>query len=235
MTLLHFFQYALEPFAYLLYLVAILLHHRRYGWRNERWLLAYYTLSVILTTHTAHIFTARANNIWAYNLLAVVTLVCISGYFYRLLLAPQKKKTIVVLLSTFLGYAFVKNVVLRDVALFDSIGYSFVSAAVSVYVMMYFHQVLNNVTEGDIFRNFNFWLASTFLIYFMGNFIIFVSFYYLTTQVAGTSPSPETQLLTTLWGVHNLLLCVSASTMLAITLWLTQAKNEGELKAALQQ
>lgn len=225
MTLLRFIQFALEPFSYLVYLGAILIHYRHSGWRSEKWLLAYYLISVVLMAYAANIFSDETNNIWAYNISAVVTLLCISIYFYRLLQATAKKRVVAGLLSIFLVYAIIKNIVLRDILLFDSMAYSYVSAAVSVYVLMYFHQILKNVTETDIFREFNFWLASAYLIYFMGSFIIFASFYYFTNRIIDSYTMPERQLLSTLWGVHNLLLFVSGSGLLLISLWLTYGKK----------
>ena len=226
MTLLKFITNLLEPFSYLLYLIGILIHYRHTRWRSQKWLGVYYFLATILMIITTNIFSDETtNNIWAYNVSAVVAAVCIGVYFHQLLQSNLKKWVVVCLLSGFLLYAFIKNIIMKDFGLFDSMGYSYVSASVAVYVMMYFHQLLSHVTDTNLFRQFNFWLASGYLIYFMGSFIIFLSYYYFTKKILSTYTSEERDLLTTLWGVHNMLLFVSALSLLLVSLWLTYQKK----------
>ena len=146
-------------------------------------------------------------------------------YFYRLLQAPQKKKTVVLFTIFYLVYALIRNFTLTQVRLFDSMGYSIVSASIATYVFMYFHQLLKNVTGASILAEFNFWLASVYLIYFVGSFIIFVSYGYLTNKILSTYTKQETHLLTALWGLHNILLFISAISLLTGCLWLTYRKK----------
>jgi hypothetical protein len=160
-----------------------------------------------------------------YDVSLVIAAVCTSGYFYELLLGKLKKRVIISLLGLFLIYVMIKKLVLQEVALFDSLGYSFFSAMVAVYVIMYFHQVLTHITETNILRDFNFWLSAGYLIYFAGSFLIFVSYYYLTTKILSTYTNQERDLLTMLWAVHNILLFASAFLLLAGSLWLTYRKK----------
>lgn len=225
MTLFRFITNQLEPFSYLLYFIGIVIHSRHSRWRSEKWLGVYYFLTTALMVYTTNIFSTQTNNIWAYNVAAVVAAVCISAYFYQLLKSQLKKRVVLLLLSGFILYAFFKNIIQNDFGVFDSMGYSYVSASVAIYVMMYFHQLLKHVTDTNLFRQFNFWLASGYLIYFMGSFIIFLSYYYLTRKILPTYTSEERELLTTLWGVHNMLLFVSAFSLLLVSLWLTYQKK----------
>lgn len=122
-------------------------------------------------------------------------------------------------------YSIIKNIVFKEFYLFDSVGYSMVSVTIVIYVFMYFHQVLKNITEQNILRQFNFWLASGYLIYFLGSFIIFLTYYYLTKKVLAVHTKEEQYLINALWGLHNVLLFIGAFSLLTGSLWLTYRKR----------
>lgn len=226
MTLYSFINNYLEPTGYFIYFIALWLYARRYHEIHITALLAYCFLTFVVMLAASIMVKHSANaNIWLYNIHAFLTIVFLGYYFRRLFLSRVKTRVVTVLCSLIVLYLLVKNIVLQDYQLFDSMGYSLVSAAIVFFVLMYFHQLLNNVTDQNIFRNFNFWLASGYLIYFAGSFIIFLSYYYLTTQILATYTSQERELLTTLWGVHNMLLFVSAFSLLIGSLWLTYQKK----------
>ncbi len=165
-------------------------------------------------------------NIWIYNTnQCSLAQVLIGLHFYYLLESRIKKITVLVLISVYLFYAVIKNIILHDIALFDSVGYSLVSASIGVIVFMYFHQLLKHITEADILRQFNFWLASGYLIYFVGSFIIFVSYYYLTTKILTTYTQEERALLKSLWGMHNVLLFICALSLLIGSIWVTYRRR----------
>lgn len=215
----------LEPFSYLLYLIGVLIHYRYSGWRSQQWLFLYYLLATLLMAYASYIVEVGTNNIWVYNATAFAGAVCIGSYFYQLLQSRLKKVVVLSLIGLYVVYAIVKNIALKEIHLFDSIGYSLVSASVAIYVLMYFHQLLTHITETNIFCEFNFWLASGYLIYFAGSFIIFLSYYYFTQKILNTYTDEERELLTALWGVHNVLLFISALSLLLGSLWLTYRKK----------
>jgi hypothetical protein len=225
-TLYKFINNYLEPTGYFIYLVALWLYARRYHEKHLTALLAYCFLTfAVMLAASIMVQTSDSANIWLYNIHAFLTISFLGFYFRNLLQSRFKNILVTALCAAIVCYLLVKNVVLRDFQLFDSIGYSFVSAAIVFFVLMYFHQLLSNVTDQNIFRNFNFWLASGYLIYFAGSFIIFLSYYYLTTRILATYTAQERELLTTLWGVHNMLLFVSSFSLLIGSLWLTYRKK----------
>jgi hypothetical protein len=148
------------------------------------------------------------------------------GLYYRSLFKTSlKKNTATVLVVAASLYLLYKNLILREYALFDSIAFSIISASMVIYALMYFHQLLSNVTEEDIFRDFNFWLTSSFLIYFLGNFIIFLTYHYFTVKILATYTQEERDLLTNLWGLHNCLLFTGALTLLLGSVWISYRKK----------
>lgn len=165
------------------------------------------------------------HNTWLYEIAAALTAVVVGIYFYRLLAAPKKRKTVVALIGAYLVYAVVRQVTLRESRLFDSMGYALLSASIVVYVFMYFQQVLKNVTETNILREFNFWLASSYLLYYIGCFIIFVSYFFLTVKHLRNFTVEGRKLLMALWGLHNVLLFVAAISLLIGTLWVVYRRK----------
>ena len=225
MTFSNFIGNFLEPFANATYLVAVLIYSRSHAWKTNKLLCIYYALATAFMLYASFMVGQKNGNIWIYNTTGSLAQVFIGLHFYYLLESRIKKNTVLIFISTYILYAAVKNLILQDVALFDSVGYSLVSASIGVIVFMYFHQLLKHVTEADILRQFNFWLASGYLIYFVGSFIIFVSYYYLTTKILTTYTQEERALLKSLWGMHNVLLFICALSLLIGSIWVTYRRR----------
>ena len=210
-----FLTYALEPVALLLYFWAAWVYRKNTKLPSAKWLAVYYLISTLLQAYSilqSKLF-GNGNN-WLYDAAGVLTAVFIGRYFHRLLIAPQKKKTVVALVILYLVYALTRQVTMEGQRLFDSLGYAILSASVTVYVFMYFHQVLKNVAETNILHEFNFWLASSYLLYYVGCFVIFVSYFFLTAKLLQNFTVEGRNLLMALWGLHNVLLFVAAISLL---------------------
>lgn len=226
----------LEPVACLLYLVALLLNCNG-GKRTQVFpLIGHYLVATVLLTIGCFQMAPTDNNLWIYDVVSVLTSVCVGAYFYTVLQAPAKKRTVLVLMLLSLAYATIRNLGLNGPRLFDSVGYSLTSVSVVVYVFLYFHQLLKNVSEANILREFDFWLASGYLLYYVGSFVIFVSYYYLTkrlmendTSLGDPSLRSARRLLTALWGLHNVLLFIGAITLLTSSVWVSYRRKSASL------
>ena len=189
-------------------------------------MLFIYYLSITLVHLAGSIATKLAdNNVWSYDLGALLTAVFTGLYFYRLFPSKTKKTTVTVLVGLYLIYAIYRNITMEGERLFDSIGYAIVCASIAIYVFMYFHGILKNVTEANILKEFNFWLASAYLIYYVGSFLIFASFYYFTIKVLDGYTQADSDIMTALWGMHNVLLFLSALMFLISCLWITSRRK----------
>lgn len=186
----------------------------------------YYVLAFLLMlTASLLVPIGDYNTNWLYHIHAFVTL-WILGLYYRGLLQDARKKLVpVICIAGISLYLLVKVVVLKQYRLFDSIGYSLVSVSVVIYIFLYFHQLLSNVTDQNIFQDFNFWLSAGFLIYFLGNFIIFLTYHYFTLQILATYTEAERDMLTNLWGLHNCLLFAGALSLLGGSLWIVYRRR----------
>ena len=216
----------LEPVAFLVYVIALFIHYRNNKTIDIKLLLIFYLMAtVLLLSASLEVKFIDDNNIWMYDLAALCTSIFLGLYFYRLFQASLKQKTVILLTAIYLVYVIIRELTLEGVRLFDSIGYSLISASIAVYVFMYYGQVLRNVTTKNILKEFNFWLASGFLFYYVGCFFIFVSYYYFTLKYLADQTKEISNLLTALWGVHNVLLFISALSLLIGTVWINSHKK----------
>lgn len=216
----------LEPISYLVFLTAVSLYTKKDRNARVQLLISYFSIAfLLLFIVSITVMFDLGTNIWLYNLHALVTIILLGLHFRNLFVSPLKKYTAAALTVLVSAYFLVKNLVLHQFQLFDSIGYSMLSLSLIIFVFMYFHQLLNNVTELNIFDNFNFWLTSSFLIYFSGNFIIFLTYHYFTNKILPTYTKEEQAILTNLWGLHNCLLFVGSLMLLFGSVWIVYRKR----------
>jgi hypothetical protein len=215
----------LEPIAYLVYLLAVWLYESRKGDTRMKPLRLYYFLAFALMMTASLLVEFDIESTLYYHIHAVFTIWFLGLYFRSLLQNRYKKNTVLFLIVATTVYLIVKNLILREVRLFDSIGYSLVSASVVLFVFLYFHQELSNVKDQNILDDINFWLSSGFLIYFLGSFIIFLTYHYFTLKILATYTLEDRAILTNLWGLHNCLLFVGALSLLGGSLWIIYRKK----------
>ena len=216
----------LEPFAFLVYFIALLIHYKDNKTIDIKLLVIYYMLLTALQLWgSLEVKLFNVTNIWMYDLAAFFTSIFLGIYFYRLFPVPTKQKTVIVLTGIYIAYVVLRELTLTSMRLFDSIGYAIISASLAIYVFMYYGQILRNVSAKNILNEFNFWLASGYLFYYVGCFFIFVSYYYFTTKYLANQSRQVIKLLTALWGVHNVLLFISALSLLIGTVWINSRKK----------
>jgi hypothetical protein len=185
----------------------------------------YYVITTILMGYASSMVFLQKKNIWAYNLLPLLTVLFFCYYFFYTVGSIQKRKFIGIIAIINILYFF-GNVLFGDVLnKFDSLGYSLLSISIAIMVFFYFHTALKKISELVILRDFDFWISSSFLLYFLAGFFIFTTYFYLTDRILSTYTSRQRDLLTILWGVHNLLLFVSALIAVFSYLWINYRKK----------
>jgi hypothetical protein len=167
------------------------------------------------------------SNIAIYDILCLLTSIFFSFYFLYALRSRWKKAFTVVLCAAQINYYVLRTVVFKSAPLFDSIGYVILSMCIVVMIFMFLHQVLSHVTEAPLLMDFDFWFVSSQLIYFLGSFIIFLTFNYLTRKIlpAELYSHENRVLLTKLWGVHNVLLFLCSLLTLSGILWIASGRK----------
>jgi hypothetical protein len=223
----HFISFSLEPISYLVLALSISF----YAWKTSDELkckiLAGYFLIATLLTAAILSWPANMSNIVIYDVLCLLTSVSLSLYFFYSLIMPWKKMVTLFLCLTQISHFVLSNVIFKTAPLFDSMGYVILSVCIVIMIFMYLHQILSNVTEESLSLNFDFWFVSSQLIYFLGSFIIFLTFNYLTRKILTTELYLEENrvLLTKLWGVHNVLLFLSSLLTLGSVIWIAFHKK----------
>jgi len=168
-----------------------------------RVMCAYYLVAATLIAKTLF---STANNNYIYSITYVITGLSLSYYFQDLYLLKWKRVVAVACGGVTLIY-YLRSLQENDI-LFDSLGFVITSTGVVVLIFLYFHQIFTNVTEEQLFLNFDFWFICSQLIYHLGSFGVFLTFQRLTERVITEKnyELPFRNMLTYLWGIHNVLL-----------------------------
>lgn len=227
MNLQDLISFWLEPFTYFLYAALLFLQSRRESKAKLKTLFVYYLVGSVLLFKAA-LYTDT--NIDIYSFLSLITIISLGFYFFYTLTEPWKKRVTVGLCVLYLGYYLVRNFILSKPTVFDSLGYVLLSLDVVIMTFMYLHQLLTNVTEESLALNFDFWFVCSQLMYFLGAFVIFLTFNHLTQKVLPDESyfqehNQNRSILTWLWGVHNVLLFLSSLTTAGSVLWIALLKR----------
>jgi hypothetical protein len=105
---------------------------------------------------------------------------------------------------------FVKlSVVSHQMLEINNYTYAITYGTIVIYVLLFFDQVLRNVSELNILHQFDFWLASGYLMFFLSCF--FIILFYDNVEVKDKS---------ILWSVQNIILLFSCLLTLSGALWI---------------
>jgi hypothetical protein len=217
----------LEPVAYFTYSVAIIL----YTWtRKENFrfkiLSGYYVISTALMIK-ASATNVDDINIDLYDFLFLLTSIGFGIYFYIVLPVLLKRVVVVFICSFEIIYFVFNNIIFKGPNLFDSTAYVILSTGIVIMIFMFMHQILTNVSDKSLWANFEFWFVSSLMIYFLGSFVIFLTFSYLTRKIlpAQLYSLENRDLVTAVWGVHNVLLFLGSLLTLGSLIWISFRKK----------
>lgn len=225
------FQYLitafLEPISYFTYLVSILLYS--WSWQANfrlRVLSGYYAIATALMIIAA-LENQDGSNIGMYDMLFLSTSIGLGIYFYTVLQVLIKRVVVVFICSFEIIYFIFNNIIFKGSPLFDSTAYVILSIGVVIMIFMFMHQILTNVSDKSLLVNFEFWFVASLMIYFLGSFVIFLTFTYLTRKIlpAQLYSAENRQLLTAVWGVHNVLLFLGSLLTLGSLVWISFRKK----------
>jgi len=166
---LSFFRNELEPIAYLIYMAAAILFYNSTRLLRHKVLFYYYGFSAVLI-YLGILF--LDNNNWNYNVIFLLNICVLSWYFYSLLCNKVRKTIIVFLCAGNALLIIYTNVVQQKYLLYNNYVYAFSFISIVLYALFYLLELLNNIKEDELLINFDFWLVSGYLIYFLGSFVI---------------------------------------------------------------
>jgi hypothetical protein len=201
----------LEPFSYFLYSVALFACvFYRTDFKKSVLLLYYIFASlIILYASLMAYYKTWGDNNWVYNLFFLITIVVLSYYFHQLLHSIQKKIAIRIVLIINLALFMRYDIVSRQFhGTYNNYVVAFCFLSIVVYSFLYFHQLVTHVAEQSLLLQFDFWLVTGYLLYFLGGF--FAVLFYKNASIE------QRQIL---WGLQNIILFISAVITLCGNLW----------------
>lgn len=211
-----FIKNFLEPFSYLIYAVAFLLEYRTSKSMRAKVLFIYYLVAVILISYACIIaLHFDKDNNWLYNIFYFLSAI-VFGYYFNSILIRKINKTIVLILFFLVAINFIITDLIFRHPYFHSFSNAFLFLCVVISSLLYLHELLNNMSEKNILLNFNLWVVSGYIIYFLGGFFIILSYGYFTDKFTyGQRP-----ILGTLWSILNVLLFITSTITLLSHVWI---------------
>jgi hypothetical protein len=217
----NFVAILLEPLSYVLFSIAFLLRINIEKQVKVMVLFIYYLIAAVSFSYAGWLVFKNQNNNWIYNLLYLPAMIAICYYFHETLYSRRNKTIVKFFIALNIIYFIARMILFGKLVIIDSFGYSLLSISVSFLSFVYFYQLFNRVDEFKVWTNFDFWLISAYLLYFLGSFFIFLLYSNLTYNILDTYTHEQRILLSILWGVHNVLLFLSSVITLVSSLWIT--------------
>jgi hypothetical protein len=217
-------SYLLEPVAYFLYLLAILFYLLKVGSSLRFKLIwVYYLIGTVILVKI--LFTLNNTNL--YSLLYLITGMGFAFYFYELFHSRIKKR-----IALFAGlltvlYYCIRNFLVGSEQALDSIGFVITSTGITILIFIYLNDLMANVKEESLTQNFDFWFICSQLMYHLGAFGIFLTYNHFTSKILGSAyySDKNRDLLTYLWGVHNVLLLLGSLLTWSGLLWIVYRRR----------
>lgn len=165
-------------------------------------LFYYYCFSVVILLFGI-VYVDIYNN-WNYNLFFFATLLVFTWFYSTILRSKADRKIVYIFfVGSTLVFLYYNLLLFRFFSAFNSLVYATTFISVVFYALMYFRQSLLDIKEESILLNFNFWLNSAYLLYFLGSFVIVLFYEGATPRLRGD-----------IWSVHNFILLFTTTIVL---------------------
>lgn len=176
-------------------------------------LLVYYLFATLLLFVACYTKVDVINNS-IYNIFFFTTIIIFS-YYFKSILYNRLKKNIIDFLLVINSVLFIKtDLVFNQLSGYNTDVYAITFLSIVVYALFYFDQVLRNVNELNLLHQFDFWLVSGYLLYFLSSFFI-ILFYY----------EVEINQRAVLWSLQNFILFLSSVLTITGSLWIYYQKK----------
>lgn len=208
-----FLKDALEPLSYAIYTISVfLMLYKKKSVRKEV-LLFYYFFAAIFISIACLTSDEHLNRMY-YNCFFFIT-ACVFSYYFKSLLTNKNQKKAINLFWLVHLIIFIKiSLISHQLYEINNYVYAFTYLTVVVFALFYFENMLSNVNELNILHQFDFWLVSGYLLYFLSCFFI-ILFY----------DNVEIKQRAMLWSVQNIVLFISSLFTISGSLWINYQDN----------
>ena len=208
-----FLKNALEPLSYLVYALSIFIIPGKNKGGKKAVLFFYYLLASIIIGIACYTPSIEVNRI-IYNSFFFITISFFSYYFKGLLKGNRRIKTLAFLYGIhviiFIKITFISHQLLE----MNNYVYAYTYLTIVIYILLYFVQVLNNVSEVNLLHQFDFWLVSGYLVYFLSCF--FIILFYENIDIDQRAFA---------WSIQNFILFLSSIFTLSGSIWIKSQKK----------
>jgi len=213
-----FLKNFLEPFSYLIYAVVLYIKLATDQTFEKKVLFVYYLCATVLLLAASFlvIYTEEdIDNNWLYNIFYLITICILSYYFYQILNNKVKKYVVTFLLIINLILFIIYDIIFKQFYNeFNGYVFAICFLSIVIYALLYFDQLLRNVSELNILYKFDFWLVSGYLFYFLGCFFLILFYESATVEQRGN-----------VWTLQNVILFLSSLITLSGNLWIRYQKK----------
>lgn len=226
MTFRFIVSFLLEPIGYLLFVGSLILYTTKIKSEFRYKVIAISLLLIFVVLVFMLVEDSDQNTQW-YSFIYLVTGIGWGLYFWSLLIHQSLKAIGIITIVVIICYFFIVNILLTPPVVFDSLGFVIGSTAIILMIFIYFYQLLASVKEEPLSLNFDFWICCSQFIYHLGAFGIFLTYNHFTTRYisAPYNNSENQELLTYLWGVHNVLLFLASLLTWVGVLWIVYRRK----------
>jgi len=208
-----FLKDGLESLAYFIYAIPLFLMLKGEKSKGKEVLFIYYVASVFFILIACYTTDVNLNRI-IYNAFFFFTICILSYYFIQILLGKTRKNIVRTLFLIHLVVFTIISFKSQQLLAINKHFYAFTYLTIVLYALIYFEQVLTNITELNILHQFDFWLVSGYLLYYLSCFFI-ILFY----------ANVDEKLRSTLWSLQNFILFMSSVLTLSGALWIKYKKK----------
>lgn len=210
-----FLKNILEPLAFLIYTLAMIISLRKDRSGRQQVLLVHYIIATGLFCYATYLERTNGDNNWIYNTFHFLNICGLSAYFL-LVIGNAVKKLVIKWLWVFNVCTFILfDVLMQRFLTYNPTVYAISSLSIIIYCLMFFHHIIQNVREANILTQIDFWLISGYLLYFLSSFFVII----LYTSVL-------VNLRAHVWAIQNIILVFSALITLTGTLWMETYKQK---------
>ncbi len=210
----HFFKDFLESFSYLIYTISVFIVLNKSKSIRKKVLFFYYLTVTLLLLVASFTKNPIVNNC-IYNVFFFTT-VCVFSYYFKSLLFINKTK------RSLINFLFIINLILfisfdvvnHRLFEYNTHVYAITFLSIVVYALLYFEQVIRNVNELNLLHQFDFWLISGYLLYFLSSF--FIILFYNNVEINQRA---------VLWSLQNIILFLSSVLTISGSIWIFYQKS----------
>lgn len=206
----------LEAFSPLVPLIFLLIYFNQVK-RSKEFILLFvvYFLFFLLNSVATIYAYYDTENIWVYDLVGLTSFISISFYMALLMKTGKYKKIIYFILPVFSSFYLGYTYILGNSSIFNSIGYALLAVIISIFCILYFMECISLADERKLSEIYSFWVVTSFFVYYLGSFFIFITYKAMTANGINTG---------LLWGLHNIIYFISCC-IAAFGIWKHFQKN----------